>query len=543
MDLTPFLRPLAHRRMRALARMDPAATQERTLLAHVHRAAGTQFGRDHDFAGIRAVADFQARVPIRDFDALWTDYWKAAWPNLVDVTWPGRIPFFARSSGTTTGITKHIPITQEIIKSNEQAGFDLLSAHLAANPASRPLLGRSFIVGGATALEQAAPGVSVGDVSGINTKLTPWWIRRRILPPPGLAGIYDWDEKLEAVSGHVFDQPVTMASGMCNWLLMMFDRIRERRIAAGLGDGPTFPHLQLMIHGGVPIDIYRDRLERHLTGGSTDLRELYPASEGFIGFADRGPGEGLRMMLDSGLFFEFVPLSEAGSPQPTRHWIGNVETDVDYSLVLSNSAGLWSYQIGDVVRLVDRRPPRLLIMGRVAQSLSPFGEHLIGAEIDKGVREAAAALDFGVAEYTVGPVMPSEDRASGHHVYIVEATEQPAGDPEALGRRTADHIDQVLQSLNFDYKRKRTGGAGLAPPRVRIVAPGAFEAWLRKKGKLGGQNKVPRITASDGRFAQMAAEMGLPLEPAEANTGPMARARGRPAGRKFALDGRRPRLG
>lgn len=510
-DLTPIVRLLAWRRSAKLARMKPAETQHATLMSLVGRAAETRFGKDHDFAGIRSVEDFQARVPIRDFDQLWTEYFQADFPILDDVTWPGRIPFFARSSGTTTGRSKHLPITREIIKSNEKAGFDLMAAHLGHNPKSRPLSGYTLIVGGATSLEEIHDGIFVGDVSGINTMLTPGWIKKRQLPPRELSGIFDWDEKMDAVARAVYDKPITMISGQCNWMLMMCDRIRERREAEGLGNGPTFPDLQLMIHGGVPIDVYRDRLMVHVGGTGADIRELYPASEGFVGFADRGPGEGMRMMLDNGLFFEFVPLEEVDAPNPTRHWVGNAEPGVDYALILSNNAGLWSYRIGDVVRLVDTDPPRLHIMGRVSQALSPFGEHLIGAEIDAAVRAAADALGFGVAEYTVGPVMPASAKGAGYHVYILEPTAPLSGDAGKTAEKAAGIIDAALRETNFDYDRKRTRDSAVRPPAVRFVPPGAFEGWLRLKGKFGGQNKVPRVSAQAGKFREMADELGVAL--------------------------------
>jgi hypothetical protein len=489
--------------------MDPAEAQARTLLGLVARARATRFGRDHDFAAIRSVADFQARVPIRTYEDLWEAYWRKAWPILDNVTWPGRIPFFARSSGTTSGRTKFIPITREIVQANKRAGFDLMAFHLAHNPESRPLAGRSFIVGGTTALEEAAPGVFVGDISGITTKLTPFWIKSRLVPPKNLATIANWDEKLDAVSRHAVGKRVTMMSGQCNWLLMMLDRIREHHAEGGRVDGPTFPDLQLLIHGGVPVDLYRDRLRVHLEGARVDMRELYPASEGFIACADRGPGEGLRLMLDNRLFLEFVPLGEIGSARPTRHWAATIERDVDYALVLSNNAGLWAYQIGDVVRFVDTDPPRLLIQGRVAQALSPFGEHLIGAEIDEAVRSAARQLGIGLAEYTVGPMLPAAARRTGYHVYILEPASPLAGDWSTLARRAAEHIDTVLRAINFDYDRKRTGDSAIGRPLVHWVEPGTFQSWLRAKNKLGGQHKVPRVTAKADRFAQMARELGL----------------------------------
>ncbi|MBM3491460.1 MAG: GH3 auxin-responsive promoter family protein [Alphaproteobacteria bacterium] len=503
MDLSPVLRLLAKRRLAKLQRIDPVATQERTLLGLVGRARDTRFGRDHDFARIRSVADFQARVPLRQFEDFWTDYFKALWPLLDNVSWPGRIPFFAKTSGTTTGRTKYIPITREIIKSNERTGFDLMSFHLAQHPRSRPLAGRSFIVAGSTALEEVAPGVFAGDVSGINTKLTPFWVRPNIYPTADLALISGWDEKLDKLARGALDLRISMMSGMCNWLLVMLDRIAELKAERGLRAGPTLPDLQLLIHGGVPMELYRERLMAHLGGAPVEARELYPTSEGFIACADRGPGEGLRMMLDNDLFLELVPLAEIESKTPTRHWAATIQPDIDYALVLSNNAGLFGYVLGDVVRFLDTAPPRFLIMGRIAQKLSPFGEHLIGAEIEQAVQSAARELGFAVAEYTVGPVLPATAGGRGYHVYIMETSDTvPA-------QAVAHHLDRVLREENYDYECQRAGDKGVLRPVVHFVAPGTFAGWMRAKNKLGGQNKVPRITAKAVPFAQMAAELGV----------------------------------
>ncbi len=519
MDPTPILRLLASRRLAKLDRMDPAATQQRTLLALVEAARRTNFGQEHGFDEIHSVADYQARVPLRSFEDFWADYWKAAWPVLDRVTWPGRIPFFARTSGTTTGRTKFIPITKQIIKGNERAGFDLMCFHLAQRPESRPLSGKSFIVAGSAALEEVSPGVFSGDVSGINTKLMPSWVSRRILPAGEHALISNWDEKVQVLSRQALEHRITMVSGMCNWLLAMLDAIRQRRREAGLGDGPTLPDLQLMIHSGVPMDLYSERLGAHLEGTAVETRELYAASEGFIACADRGPGEGLRMMLDNELFMEFVPIEELGSDNPRRFWAADVERGVDYAIALTNNAGLWSYLLGDVVRFVDTRPLRMLVLGRTSQMLSPFGEHLIAAEIDAAVRAAAQGLGIGFAEYTVGPVLPERLGARGYHVYVIEPSAPLEGEPQALARAAAQRIDRVLCEKNEDYQAQRRGDQGVAPPRVAWAEPGTFQSWMRAKNKLGGQHKVPRVTAKPDRFAALADELGLDLQPTSREAG------------------------
>jgi hypothetical protein len=510
MDLSPLVRIAARTRLAKLDRQDPARAQARVLLEMVRQARGTRFGIDHDFAGIGSVRDFQDRVPIRQFAEFWSQYWQPAWPRLDNVSWPGRIPFFAMTSGTSTGRTKYIPVTRRIIKDNERVGFDLMAHHLAHRPESRPLAGKSFILGGSTALEEVAPGVFAGDVSGINTMLTPAWVKRNIFPPADQARIANWDEKLDVLSRLVLDERVTMMSGMCNWVLFMLDRVRELRRATGAVSGPTFPDLQLLIHGGVAMDIYRDRLAPHLDGAPVETRELYPASEGFIAYADRGHGEGMRLMCDNRLFFEFVPMSELGSDRPVRHWASNIERDVDYALVLSNCAGLWSYLLGDVVRFVDVRPPRLLILGRITQKLNPFGEHLIAAELEEAVQAAAREIGVVIVEFTVGPVFPQQPGQPGHHVYVVETTAARGTPDPGLTARFVNHLDRVLRESNYDYDGHRQGDSAIGRPRVCWVGPGTFEAWMRSKGKMGRQHKVPHVTPQPDRFAAMCDELGVP---------------------------------
>jgi hypothetical protein len=509
MDLTPFLRPLCTRRFATLQRMDIVTTQEEVLLNLVRRAQHTQFGKDHGFCRIKSVRDFQRQVPVRQFDDFWGEYWQKPWPILRDVSWPGQIPFFAKTSGTTTGKTKHIPITKEIIKANERAGFDLMTFHMTHNPASRPLAGRSFIIGGTTSLEQVAPNVYCGDVSGINTKVTPFWIKPHIFPPKNLALISNWDEKLDTLARQVLDQHITMLSGPCNWVLAMLDRIRSFQQKRSRAGGPTFPDLQLFIHGGVPIDTYRKRLRPHFVGTDVDQREMYPTSEGFIAVADRGPGEGLRLMADNKLFFEFIPLEDLGSPTPRRHWVADIEKHLDYALVLSNCAGMWSYLLGDIVRFVDTRPPRLLILGRVSQKLNSFGEHLIAAELEEAVQSLSHTFGLDVAEFTVGPVLPDRSGEPGFHVFVLEPLSGNLQVTKNHSEQFSGHIDDVLRHTNYDYECQRTGDAGVGPPRVLWVEPGTFEKWMRAHGKMGGQHKVPRVTAQADRFARMLRELGI----------------------------------
>lgn len=498
-DATPVLRALAARREAALARMDPLQGQRATLGRLLRRAAGTKFGRDHGFESIRSVRDYQDRVPLRRYEDFWDDYWRGPFPRLRDVTWPGRIPAFAQSSGTTQGRTKRIPVSRAMLRSNEGAAFDTLAWHSRARPDSRLLGGLSLVLGGSTRLERLAPRVRAGDLSGIHAAQGPFWARFRSFPPRDIALIGDWERKIAALAPAALDRDIRSISGTPSWMLLFFEQVaalvpgRPRRLVE------YWPHLELIVHGGVSFTPYRDAMGAWLEGSHAETREVYPASEGFIAVADRGPGEGLRMVLDRGLFFEFVRPDELDRPDADRRWLGTGELGVEYALVLSTNAGLWSYVIGDTVVLIDRNPPRLLVTGRTAFTLSAFGEHLAAHELDEAVARAARALGATVADYAAAALRPSAERARGGHLFIVELSHAP----EHAEARFGEVLDATLAELNADYVDHRRGDFGMAPPRVVLVAPGTFAAWMRRRGKLGGQNKVPRVISDESVLADL----------------------------------------
>lgn len=486
LDATPIFRLAAALRRRRLAALDPVAAQRRTLQGLLNRVAGTRFGREHGFDRIADVADFQRAVPLRRYEQFWNEYWQPEFPRLHDVTWPGLIRHFAVSSGTTAGRTKYLPLTPAMRRSNVRAAFDVVAYHLGARPRSRMFAGRSLMLGGSTALVEEAPGIFSGDLSGIAAKTMPAWASRFSFPGPELALLADWEEKLERLARESLDLPIRAVTGTPSWLLILLERVRELRRARD-GDDRPYPDLDLLVHGGVRFDGYRRRFEALLAGTDAELREVYPASEGFIAGADRGPGEGMRLNLDHGLFFEFVPVEELDRPNPTRHWVADAEPGTDYALVMSTCAGLFAYVVGDTVRLVDRAPPRVLVTGRTAYGMSAFGEHLIGEEVERAATAAAAALDADITDFAMMAVYPEHPGELGGHRWVVElAQAAPAG----AGARFAALLDTTLSDLNDDYRAHRSG---MAPPQVILVPPGSFAAWMKHRGRLGGQNKVPRI--------------------------------------------------
>ncbi len=497
-DFTALLKLYARHRLNVLKHQDPVEAQTRQLLALLRKARNTRFGRDHDFDRIRTVADFQERVPVRAYEDFWRDYWSAAFPDLSGQTWPGRAPWLAVSSGTTSGTTKYLPVTPAMMRANKRAAVDVAVHHLANRPDSRPLSGKTFMLGGSTALVDQGQGVLSGDLSGIAVKGQSAWMRAFSFPPPDLALLDDWEEKLERLTHLSLQERISMITGTPGWMLILFERLH------GLTGGKApFPDLELVVHGGVAWDLYRDRFRPFLAQTRAETREVYPASEGFIAVADRGDGEGLRLILDNGIFFEFIPLSELGAQNPVRHWIGNLETGTDYAIVPSSNSGMFAYLIGDTVRFVDHAPPRLLITGRTSYMLSAFGEHLIGSELDTAINRAADTVGLTVREYTVGALLPESQGGVGHHLYLVEATAQPDATRVA---RFAATVDRTLQAMNEDYQAHRINDAGMNPPVFRFLPAGTFDRWMASNGKMGGQHKVPRVISDQKRFTQVLAE-------------------------------------
>jgi hypothetical protein len=506
LDLTPLLKVYAKRRLNYLCREDYAKIQRKSLLKLLYKARDTQFGKDYQFSTIKSVSQFQSRVPLRNYDALWQDYWKQHFPLLNNVTWPGTITYFASSSGTSTGTTKHIPLTREMMRSNTRAGLDTLVHHISNFPQTNIFGGKNFVLGGSTALDERAPGIFSGDLSGIVAKTLPWWAKSRYFPDKKLALISDWEEKIDALVKKACKEDIRNISGVPSWLLIFLDKLFAQNPNAQRDVYKIWPNLKMLVHGGVNFTPYLNQFEDIFGKNRIDFREVYPASEGFIALGDRGFNEGMRMILDGDIFYEFVPLDELDQKQPTRHWIENVELDINYALVMTTCAGLWSYIIGDTIRFVEKDPPRLLVTGRTSYYLSAFGEHVIQEEVEDSVSTAAMAINKEVVDYSVSPLYPKNESELGGHLYVVEFADSHPSEAEMV--RFVTVLDSKLSERNEDYRAHRSNGFGLRPPQVLVAKHGTFMAWMKSRGKLGGQNKVPRIVndadlaASLKEFAQ-----------------------------------------
>ena len=459
----------------------PAATQLRLLGQLVQQARGTAFGQAHDFGAITTPADFAARVPIRDYEAL-KPYFERVKAGEPDILWPGRPLYLAKTSGTTSG-AKYIPITQASIGNHINGAKDALLHYVAATGRARFLDGKLIFLSGSPELERVG-GIPTGRLSGIVNHHVPAYLRRNQLPSYSTNCIDDWETKLEAIVGETLGQPLTLISGIPPWVQMYFDRLVAR---TGRPVGEVFPQFDLFVSGGVSMEPYRARLLESI-GRPVDSIELFPASEGFLAFQDQPSNPGLLLRLDSGIFFEFVPAERFFEENPPRLTIAEVELGKQYAVVLTSNAGLWAYSLGDTVRFVDLHPHRVVVTGRIKHFLSAFGEHVIGEEVEAALREAVRQHpETEVTEFTVAPLVSDEASQPSRHEWLVEFARPPH---DAAG--FAAVLDTALRQRNTYYDDLRQGSI-LVPLLLTPLPAGTFQRYMKSVGKLGGQNKVPRL--------------------------------------------------
>jgi hypothetical protein len=465
-----------------------AEAQECTLLQMVAAARHTAFGRLYDFAGIRSVDAYQARVPLRDYPDFQPMLARAL-AGEADVTWPGRPRYWVKTSGTTAG-DKCIPVTPEAFASHRKGGWDAFILAVERAGASHLLGGKLLFLGGSTSLAPVGQGAFLGDLSGLVVRRLPPGIRSRYAPGAAVVAIPQWEQRLAAAAALVAWQDVRLLSGMPSWMLLLFERVAEVRRAGARAVpdlGRCWPNLRVFIHGGVAFSPYRQLFEAWV-GRPIERIEVYPASEGFVALQTEATG-GLTLMPDYGIFYEFVPIEDLGSERPRRHTVAEVELGRSYAVALTSPAGLWSYLLGDTVRFTARDPLRLVITGRCRHFVNAFGENVIVEEVEQALVTACRQTEAEVVEFTVAPRYPSQTEARGGHDWLVEFR-RPPEDQAAFARE----LDEALMALNTDYRTKRMGEVGMLAPRVIRLPSGAFQGWMRAAGKLGDQHKVPRVT-------------------------------------------------
>lgn len=456
----------------------------------VHTAKDTAFGRDHDFASIDNYEDFKARVPVGDYEAFrgYADRIKA---GERDVSWVGKPKYFAKTSGTTSGV-KYIPLTKQSIPNHFGTARNALFSYISETGKSKWLDGKMIFLSGSPEMSDTN-GVLTGRLSGIVNHQVPAWLRTNQLPSYETNCIEDWETKLERIVDETIGADMRLISGIPPWVQMYYERLLQRSGKATILE--LFPNLEMFVYGGVNFEPYRRSLEA-LVGGRIPSVETYPASEGFIAFQDSQTEKGLLLNADSGIFFEFIPAGEVFDDQPTRLHLGQVETGVNYAIILNTNAGLWGYNIGDTVEFVSTNPYRLLVTGRIKHFISAFGEHVIGKEVELAMEEAARKHGVRVTEFTVAPQVSPPEGGLPYHEWFVEFANPPAN-AEAFAR----DLDTAMIAQNIYYKDLISGGI-LRPLVVRATTPDAFRNYMKTQGKLGGQNKVPRLS-NDRKIADL----------------------------------------
>lgn len=485
-----IIRPAAKYIARSIDRWaaNAVACQEKTMHRIVTQAAQTAFGRDHGFAGIKTYEDFKKAIPIRDYEDL-KPYIERVKNGEPDVLWPGRPAYFAKTSGTTSGV-KYIPMSKESTPLHFGTARNALFNYFAKTGKGNWLDGKMIFLSGSPELDMVN-GIPTGRLSGISNHLVPAWLRTNQLPSWDTNCIDDWEEKLERIVDETLNADMRLISGIPPWVQMYYERLLARTGKRTVRE--LFPNYSVFVWGGVNFEPYRAKLEE-LVGGPMDTVETYPASEGFIAFQDAFPSQGLLLNADAGMFFEFVPAEEVFRENPTRLWLKDVEIGVNYALIMHTNAGLWGYSIGDTVQFVSKNPYRLVVSGRVKHYISAFGEHVIGKEVEESLLPVSNAEGVRIVEFTVAPQVTPPEGGLPYHEWFIEFDNQPA-DLEAFALK----VDDAMRAQNIYYDDLITGNI-LRPLVIRPLKRDAFREYMKSQGKLGGQNKVPRL-ANDRKIA------------------------------------------
>lgn len=464
----------------------PVETQNRVLRQLIAKAKNTAFGRDHDFGAIQGHADFEKQVAIRDYEQL-RPYFDRTVAGEANVLWPGKPLYLAKTSGTTSG-AKFIPITKDSIPNHINGARNAMLRYIYETGKSRFINGKLIFLSGSPVLEEKN-GINVGRLSGISNHFVPSYLRTNQMPSFETNCIEDWETKVDRIVDETLTEPMSLISGIPSWVQMYFDKIQDR---TGKQIKDVFPDFSLFVYGGVNFEPYRAKIEASI-GKRIDSIELFPASEGFFAYQDQQNEKGMLLLLNSGIFYEFVPVEEISNENPTRLTIGEVELGKNYAMVVSNNAGLWGYNMGDTVQFVSKTPYRVIVSGRIKHFISAFGEHVIAKEVETALKAALAAAGGEVSEFHVAPQV---NPAAGlpYHEWFISFTKKP----ENLAA-FAQTIDRSMMEQNIYYRDLLEGNI-LRPAVITELPRDAFVSYARSQGTLGGQFKLPRL-ANDRKVA------------------------------------------
>ena len=463
----------------------PVKIQQDTFAGLMKKASSTEWGKKFDYSSISSIRDYQSRVPVQTYEDL-IPFVERLGEGESDLLWPGRIKWFAKSSGTTSAKSKFIPMTREALEDcHYRAAKDTLAIYAFNYPSSRIFSGKALILGGSHRIDQFSNKSLCGDLSAILIENAPSWVELFRTPRKRIVLIEDFEKKLDLITKATVNKNVTNFSGVPSWFLTLIKYILAYTGKSNLLD--VWPNLEVFFHGGINFTPYRELYKKLIPGDQMHYMETYNASEGFFGIQDDPLNPDMLLMLDYGIFYEFIPADKACSNSPPAYTIGEVEKGVNYAIVISTNGGLWRYMIGDTIEFTSLKPYRFRITGRTKHFINAFGEEVIVDNADKALEAACAETGAIISEYTAGPVF-MDASSRGSHEWIIEFEKSPAD-----LNRFADILDSTLQSVNSDYEAKRFKDINLVKPVIRSVPKGTFHNWLKSKNKLGGQNKVPRL--------------------------------------------------
>lgn len=469
----------------------PEEVQQEWLKRLVDTAKYTEFGQQYDFKSIRNSQDFKARVPIHNYDSL-KPYIDRSLHGEQNILWPTEIKWFAKSSGTTAGKSKFIPVSVEAMEEcHYKGGKDLLSIYCNLKPDTQIFTGKGLTMGGSHQANLSGSDSYIGDISAVLMQNLPFWAQMIRTPELSIALMDKWETKIERMVETTISENVTSISGVPTWTLVLAKKVLEVTGKKNLLE--VWPNLELFIHGAVSFTPYRDQFKELLPSSSFNYLETYNASEGFFGIQDRLHSEDMLLMLDYGVYYEFMPMEEYGKENPKTVGLEEVVLNKNYALIISTNAGLWRYLIGDTIRFTEKSPYRFRITGRTRLFINAFGEEVIIENTDEAVRIACEKTGSQVKDYTVAPVYFSGGD-NGAHEWLIEFERTP----DNLEYFT-EVMDNALKSLNSDYEAKRYRDMALRLPVVHAVPEDTFINWMRQKNKLGGQHKVPRLS-NDRQF-------------------------------------------
>ncbi|MGQ1785377.1 MULTISPECIES: GH3 auxin-responsive promoter family protein [unclassified Saccharicrinis] len=465
---------------------NPEEVQKDQLMELIRKASATELGRYYDFASIKSVIDFQNRVPVQKYEQIESSIDKIRHGG-KNVLWPGEIKWFAKSSGTTSSKSKFIPVSKEALEDcHFRGGKDVLAIYNKLYPETEMFSGKGLTLGGSQQLNQYNRDSFYGDLSAILIGNLPFWVNFIRTPDQSIALMDKWEEKLVKMTEATINENVTSLTGVPSWFLVLIKHLLQFSGKDNLLE--IWPNLELFIHGGINFGPYREQYKKIIPSDNMHYMETYNASEGFFAIQDDPASSSMLLMLDYGIFYEFIPMEEWGKDYPQALTIEDVELNTNYAIVISTNSGLWRYAVGDTVQFTSKYPHKLVITGRTKHFINAFGEEIIVDNSDKAIDHACKKTGAIIKEYTAAPMYMSTDE-KGKHQWIIEFEKEP-NDIKLFSQE----LDRELQAINSDYEAKRYRDITLEFPKIEVARKNLFFDWLKKHNKLGGQNKVPRLT-------------------------------------------------